>query len=133
MAAKNVSKAVKAAVSPFEELGNKIGKFGMSLPKYAPILPGGISISGANKLADRAVSIPEEISSKKTKESRLGTMLGMNGQADTVALKKAQDYMKNDSSAFAEYSTRHREILGELMKNSGTYIEKEAAYKEYME
>jgi hypothetical protein len=133
MAAKNVSKAVKAAVSPFEELGSKIGKLGMSLPKYAPILPGGLSISGANKLADRAVSIPDEITSKKTKESKLGTMLGMNGQADTVALKKAHDYIKNDHDALNEYSTRHKEILSELMKNGDKYIEKEGAYKEYME
>ena len=41
MAAKNVSKAVKAAVEPFEQMGKNIGKLGMSLPKYAPLpLPG---------------------------------------------------------------------------------------------
>ena len=78
MAAKNVSKAVSAIVQPFEDMGKKIGGLAMSLPKYAPILPGGISISGANKLVERASSIPEEASTKKVKDSALGKIFGMN-------------------------------------------------------
>jgi hypothetical protein len=60
MAAKNVSKAVKAAVDPFEKMGQKIGQLGMSLPKYAPILPPsmGGSFAGATRMVDVASQIP---------------------------------------------------------------------------
>lgn len=54
MAAKGVSKAVNAAVQPFEDMGKKIGALGMSLPKYAPILPPsmGGSVAGAQRTID---------------------------------------------------------------------------------
>ena len=78
MAAKNVSKAVKAAVSPFEELGGKIGKLGMSLPKYAPILPGGLSISGANKIASDVSANVESSSAKKSIESPTANVFGVD-------------------------------------------------------
>lgn len=59
MAAKNVSKAVNAAVQPFEDMGKKIGALGMSLPKYMPLpVPGG-SIAGVGKMVDVASRIPE--------------------------------------------------------------------------
>lgn len=37
MAAKNVSKAVSAAVSPFEAIGSKIGKLATNMPQYMPL------------------------------------------------------------------------------------------------
>jgi hypothetical protein len=44
-----VSKAVDAAVKPFEEIGNKLGGLAKDLPKYTPLpFPGG-SIAGMNK------------------------------------------------------------------------------------
>lgn len=37
-----MSKAVAAAIDPFEKMGQQIGKLGMSLPKYIPLpVPGG--------------------------------------------------------------------------------------------
>lgn len=52
MAAKNVSKAVKAAVQPFESIGSQVGKMAMKLPQYTPLpIPGG-SISGLAHTAE---------------------------------------------------------------------------------
>jgi len=45
MAAKNVSKAVKGAVEPFEAIGKSVGDMAKSLPKYTPIPGTGISAS----------------------------------------------------------------------------------------
>ena len=133
MAAKNVSKAVSAIVQPFEEMGKKMGGLAMSLPKYAPILPGGISVSGANKLMDRAASIPEEISSKKTKDSTLWKMLGMNWQVDTAASKKVEDRIASNK----EESVRARwemakENLALMMKDGEKYIDNSKAHNDLM-
>lgn len=105
MAAKNVSKAVKAAVSPFEELGSKIGKFGMSLPKYAPILPGGISISGANQLVSGLESKVSATNTDRTNESALGKMLGMDkkasGESQTKTAKAVQAIADKNTDGIA--------------------------------
>lgn len=64
MAAKNVSKAVKAAIDPFEQMGKKIGELGMSLPKYMP-LPGiGMSANSMSRVAE----MPQNILNKKEGE-----------------------------------------------------------------
>ncbi len=49
MAAKTVSKAVEVAVSPFEDMGKKIGSLAASIPKYTPIPGLGMSMSGMEK------------------------------------------------------------------------------------
>ena len=53
MAAKNVSKAVKMAVQPFEDIGNKIGGLAKSMPKYMPIPGLGVSASGIGKVIEK--------------------------------------------------------------------------------
>lgn len=79
MAAKNVSKAVSAAVQPFEDLGKSIGKIGASLPKYMPLpIPGG-SIAGAQKISNMAASIPEKQLEKRLENSELYQKLKNNG------------------------------------------------------
>ena len=45
MAAKNVSKAVKMAVEPFEKIGSQVGNLAKSIPKYTPIPGLGMSAS----------------------------------------------------------------------------------------
>ena len=52
MAAKNVSKAVKGAVEPFEAIGKSVGDMAKSLPKYTPIPGTGISASTIWKTAE---------------------------------------------------------------------------------
>lgn len=89
MAAKNVSKAVKAVAQPFEEMGNKIGGLAKSLPKYAPLpLPGG-SIAGMGKVADGLSRIPEYRSQERFDKSDLGKWIkeqtGQAGSAEKYA------------------------------------------------
>lgn len=51
MAGKGVSKAAGKAIEPFENMGNQIGKLGMSLPKYVPIPgTGGLSMKSMEKV-----------------------------------------------------------------------------------
>lgn len=93
MAAKWVSKAVDAAVQPFENMGKKIGELGMSLPKYTPLpLPGG-SVAGMNKAINVASNIPEQMANKKFEESDLGKKLTSMSQAmnsgDVAKIKQA--------------------------------------------
>lgn len=56
MAAKTVSRAVEVAVSPFEEMGKKIGSLAASIPKYTPIPGLGMSMSGLSKIPSKLES-----------------------------------------------------------------------------
>ena len=49
MAAKNVSKWVRAAVEPFESIGKQVWGLAKSLPKYTPIPGIGMSAAGIEK------------------------------------------------------------------------------------
>lgn len=53
MAVKWVSKAVEAAIDPFEKMGKKIGDMGMALPKYTPIPGIGLSAKGMEKVVEK--------------------------------------------------------------------------------
>lgn len=44
-----MSKAAGKAIEPFEQMGNKLGSLGASLPKYAPIPGIGMSASSLSK------------------------------------------------------------------------------------
>lgn len=71
MAAKNISKAVKAAVEPFEKIGQQVGGLAKSLPKYTPLpIPGG-SISGLNHTMDLSKS-KFESAMKGREEEKIG-------------------------------------------------------------
>jgi hypothetical protein len=71
MAAKNVSKAVKAAVQPFEDIGNKIGGLAKKIPQYTPLpIPGG-SVKGLGKIAEQATTIPDAMLEKRIKDDPL--------------------------------------------------------------
>lgn len=124
MAAKNVSKAVKAAVSPFEELGGKIGKLGMSLPKYAPILPGGLSISGANKIASDVSANVESSSAKKSMDSPIAKVFGVDPwtkaiQTDVAYMKQAfQDNKKLSDYELQGMQKKVQSILANVWSDS---------------
>lgn len=76
MAGKWVSKAVEAAVKPFEDMGNKVWSFAASLPKYAPLpIPGG-SLAGANKAISMWENIMSARADKKFNDSGIGKLLG---------------------------------------------------------
>jgi hypothetical protein len=53
MAAKWVSKAVEWAISPFEDIGKKIGGLAKDIPKYTPIPGLNISASGISKVIEK--------------------------------------------------------------------------------
>lgn len=105
MAAKGVSKAVEAAVKPFEDMGNKVGSMAASLPKYAPLpLPGG-SIAGAGHLTS---GMESKISTKaidSANESALGKALGMDkkadGKAQTATANAVQAIVAKDGNGTA--------------------------------
>lgn len=61
MAAKWVSKAVEAAIKPFEDMGNKVGNMAMSAPKYVPIPgTGGQSAASLQRAADLSINAINE-------------------------------------------------------------------------
>lgn len=105
MVAKNVSKTVQAAVSPFEDFGKKIGGLASSLPKYAPILPGGLSMSGATQLASGVESKISSANTDRANESAIGKMLGMDkkasGESQAKTAKAVQAISDKNSDGIA--------------------------------
>lgn len=91
MAAKNVSKVAKAAFEPFESMGKRVGKLAMDLPKYTPIPgTGGLSLKGAEKLANNAQYALDKKHEEEFKGTRYGKMFG----GDKVVQKYDEDYIK---------------------------------------
>lgn len=91
MAAKNVSKAVSAAVKPFEEIGKKIA----SLPKYAPLpIPGG-SLHGLQQGTNRLLEMPAQASEERLRKSRLGEYTHAGEQANGANMTWIKDHMKD--------------------------------------
>jgi hypothetical protein len=78
MAAKGVSAVAKAAFEPFEAMGNKLGSMAMTLPKYAPILPGGLSVSGAGKAIDTVQYAAQKRDTDNFEKSKIWQMLNAN-------------------------------------------------------
>lgn len=131
MAAKNVSKAVKAVVDPFESLGKKVWGLAMSLPKYAPILPGGMSIKWMDKVADNAQYAVQKKFDDDFKASAAGKMFGWDKVTAAVDEKRLQDILKNASSSGDKYAYNQ---AGEVIKkNLGTDIEYSSMFKDVAE
>ncbi len=76
MAAKNVSSAVKAAVSPFEAIGSKIGKLATNMPQYMP-LPSVMwgSVRWLGMATQKISEIPEKMAAEKYDNSQMGQFL----------------------------------------------------------
>ncbi len=92
MAAKNVSKAVKMAVQPFEDMWNKIGGIAKSIPKYAPIPGLGMSANSLSKVPDKIQAGIETRSNEKAADSALGKLVGLEGRLSKqyTSLKQAE-------------------------------------------
>lgn len=73
MIVKSMSKVAAAALAPFETMGKNIGKLGMSIPKNMPVLPGGLSVSGL----ERVSGIPGELYESKKAEKYAGYSKGI--------------------------------------------------------
>ncbi|MBX9809423.1 hypothetical protein K2X92_03485, partial [Candidatus Gracilibacteria bacterium] len=100
MAAKNVSKAIKTAIQPFEEMGNKIGGLAKKMPSYMPLpVPGG-NIKNMGKVADGIGSIAEYRSNKKFEESGVGKWIKeqSNQNMNAADLTKIENALKNNLS-----------------------------------
>ncbi len=76
MAAKNVSKAVKMAVQPFEDIGNKVGSLAKSIPKYTPIPGTGLSAAGMTKVVSNAENAMIGAHDERFKSSAAGKLFG---------------------------------------------------------
>lgn len=63
-----MSKAVEAAIDPFEKMGKKIGDMGMALPKYTPIPGIGLSAKGMEKVVEKAQYGLDTAHEKETNE-----------------------------------------------------------------
>lgn len=129
MAAKNVSKAIKAVAQPFEDIGNKIGGLAKSLPKYAPILPQnmGGSISGLGKVADGLSRIPEYRAQERYDDSSTGKWIkSQTGQSanasDIAALQSnlASHPEKVADSIAGKNLETFKQLLPEIQKHEET-------------
>jgi hypothetical protein len=125
MAGKNVSKAVKAAVQPFEDMGKSIGDLGKKLPQYAPIPGLGVSPKG---MANLVSGVEQKVSSnsiEKTQESRIGRALGANKWASWEGVTKtkiAEDRIENGSAAEATTALKEAIIALQKDQNSGKIV-----------
>ncbi len=95
MAAKNVSKAVKAVVDPFESLGKKVWTFAMSLPKYAPIPGTGTSISWITKVTEHLTHKFEKGQEEKIAESKIGQAADYWSLVSEANSRRQADMLKN--------------------------------------
>ena len=66
----------KAAGKAIEQMGNKLGSLGASLPKYAPIPGLGVSMKGMEKVTQNMEQSVQQRHDKDFKGSKLGKMFG---------------------------------------------------------
>jgi hypothetical protein len=125
MAAKNVSKAVKAVAQPFEDIGNKVGSLAKSIPKYTPIPGTGMS---ANSMAQVPRSIESALSSadsKRFENSSVGKLLNadknISTDRDNALVKAIKEWKKDD--------------IAKLMREEGgkEYMYKSESVKAFMD
>jgi hypothetical protein len=122
MAAKNVSKAVKAAIDPFEKMGQKIGELGMSLPKYTPLpLPGG-SVAGMQKTVNMWGDVLEHMNKERLEQDptykRLKAMSWQSANASSIATTKQvlSDTTASKDAVFSNISKYNAQDNAELVK-----------------
>ena len=119
MAAKWVSKTVSAAITPFENMGKKIGELGMSLPKYAPIPgTGGLSMKSMERVP---ISISDSISKNESanfEKSSLGKMLHADLNIPPDQIKKMTDAIH----------TGKKEAFKEAWKNNQPFIDRQNSH-----
>jgi hypothetical protein len=108
MAAKNVSKAVSAAVQPFEDIGKKVGNLAQSIPKYTPIPGLGMSANSMGKIPQWLESALEAKSTKDFKNSGAGRWLeslnpGASANQQTLSRIQQAWNTTNSSNALDQY------------------------------
>ena len=114
MAAKNVSKAVKMAVEPFEKIGQQVGSLAKSIPKYTPIPGLGMSANSLSKVPDKIQAGFETRSNEKAAESALGKLIGLDGKLskDYAQLKVVQWKAEMSPSELNELQKNVQNIVG---------------------
>lgn len=145
----NVSRAVSAAVWPFEAIGNKIGKLAAGMPQYVP-LPGvmGGSVRWLSKTVANTESLLEHKANLKYEDTPSGQWFKQqtNGAsaADIRTVKEAVDQNGiNWVKALQQASIQNRatgkwgQMYGVSQReNLDTFAEKvakDASYKEHLE
>ena len=91
MAAKNVSKAVKMAVEPFEKIGQQVGSLAKSIPKYTPIPGLGMSMSGMEKGIGKVEQWFKDNRANEDAKSPLGQLLGLEAAARKETVKAIEN------------------------------------------
>ncbi len=114
-----MSKTVSAAITPFENMGKKIGELGMSLPKYAPIPgTGGLSMKSMERVP---ISISDSISKNESanfEKSSLGKMLHADLNIPPDQIKKMTDAIH----------TGKKEAFKEAWKNNQPFIDRQNSH-----
>jgi hypothetical protein len=138
MAGKWVSKAVSAAIEPFEQMGKSIGDLGKKLPQYMPLpIPGWGSVSpaGMNKVLSEYKSNIISGQEKKSLDSPFAKAMGVDnasretavakskldqisiaGKVSESTIKEAQKYTRDIIEAHGVENNKSREALEKLAK-----------------
>ncbi len=116
MAGKWVSKAAGKAIEPFENMGNQIGKLGMSLPKYAPIpWTGGLSVKSMERVPQSIETAIQTNDTKKFENSGLWKMLRADLNIPPEVAKRITDAIISGN----------REKLAEETHNAGPMLSRQ--------
>ncbi len=148
MAGKWVSKAAGKAIEPFEQMGNKLGSLGASLPKYAPIPGLGVSMKGMEKVTQNMEQSVQQRHDKDFKGSKLGKMFGGENAvseadekilsrsltnattwANSPAYKEVQQALSRNAWKDTEYSSMFSDIAKHLKEKKYSDTEKIDALK----
>ncbi len=112
MAGKGVSKAAGKAIEPFENMGNQIGKLGMSLPKYAPIPgTGGLSMKSMEKVPQSLNTAIETSEAKRFEGSKLWQVLQADKYISPESVKQIKEWINRGT----------KDWYMEVMKNTQAY------------
>ena len=126
MAAKNVSKAVKAAVQPFEAMGTKIGSMARKLPEYTPLPQSlGWNVKNLSRWIQGIESVMDHKSNKDFEASALGQWVRKNSwqNIDASDIAKIESALKNDLSrlpwalAWASKESFESAIIPKILEN----------------
>lgn len=103
MAGKWVSKAAGKAIEPFEQMGNKLGSLGASLPKYAPIPGIGMSASSLSKaptMIESGIQKRHDAEFEKSEVwSKLMRFSGASNSQDRSKMTEANNAHSNKEAA----------------------------------
>ncbi len=123
MAGKGVNKAAGKAIEPFENMGNQIGKLGMSLPKYAPIPgTGGLSMKSMERVPTSISDAIAKNDSANFENSKLWKILHAEANIPPDSIKKITEAIKGWK----------KEEFKEAWKNNLPFVDRPNAHNSWI-